>query len=222
MPSKPVVASYLSRSGLEPELTRGSRIVPSYAWPESAAVALGRLAEYARWRAAPAGVVRQLSAIDRDRAEDLVRDSPAGWLEPATATALLESFGIRCAEAGSELPDGRDTVVTVSHDLVFGPVVSFGVSGDYIDLFGDVARRITPLSDRDAADLIRSVKAFPLLSGERVGSPYDVAALEDVLLRVSALVESQHRIEHLELNPLRVLVDAGGAVAMAARVRVGE
>jgi acyl-CoA synthetase (NDP forming)/RimJ/RimL family protein N-acetyltransferase len=221
-PSKPVIASYLSRSGLEPELTRGSRIVPSYAWPESGAVALGRVAEYARWRAAPAGVVRQLSAIDRDRAEHLVRISPAGWLEPAMATALLESFGIRCAEAGSELPDGRDTVVTVSHDPVFGPVVSFGVGGDYIDLFGDVARRITPLSDRDAAGLVRSVKAFPLLSGERGGSPHDVAALEDVLLRVSALVESQHRIADLQLNPLRVLPDGGGAVARAARVRLGE
>ncbi len=219
-PTKPVVASYLSRSGLEPELTLGDRVVPTYAWPESAAVALGRLAEYARWRATPAGLVRELPGIHRDSAEELVRANPAGWLPPAEVAALLGCFGIRCALDGSERPAGRDTVVTVSHDPVFGPVVTFGVSGDYIELFDDVTHRITPLSDRDAADLVRSVRAFPLLSGEKGGPACDVAALEDTLLRVSALVEFQHRIAELELSPLRVLA-GGGAVAMAARVRLG-
>jgi acyl-CoA synthetase (NDP forming) len=218
-PAKPVVASYLSRAGLEGDLTLGNRVVPTFAWPESAAVAVARLADYARWRATPAGVVRELPSIDRVAADKLIRASPAGWLAPAAVTELLASFGIRCATAVLEVPGGRDTVITVSHDPVFGPVVAFGVSGDYIDLFGDVGHRITPLSDRDAADLVRAVKAFPLLSGERGGPTYDVAALEDALLRVSALVEFEQRIAELELNPLRVL-GSGGVVAMAARVRL--
>lgn len=217
-PEKPLLASYLSRGGVDAALTRGDRVVPTFVWPESAAVALGRVAEYARWRSQPAGVVRELPGIDRDRAEMLLRDRPPGWMDQGQAQALLQCFGIRAAADGDELSGGRDSVVTVSHDVVFGPVVSFGIAGDYIDLFGDVARRITPLSDRDAAELVRSVRAFPLLSGERGGTAYDVSALMETLLRVSALVETLPQIQDLDMR-LR-LMPRGGAVSMASRIRL--
>jgi acyl-CoA synthetase (NDP forming)/RimJ/RimL family protein N-acetyltransferase len=217
-PGKPLLASYLSRGGVDAALTRGDRIVPTFVWPESAAIALGRVAEYARWRSEPAGVVPELPGIDRTRAEFLMRGSPRGWLDSDRVTALLACFGIRSVADGDETTEGRDTVITVSHEPVFGPVVSFGVAGDYIDLFGDVSRRITPLSDRDAADLVGSIRAYPLLSGERGGPVFDVAALEDTLLRISALVELLPEIEDLELRPLRVFTS--GAVAVSARVRL--
>ena len=219
VPGKPMLASYLSRGGVDAALTRGDLIVPTFVWPESAAVALGRVAEYARWRAAPAGVVRELPGIDRARAESLLSENSSGWLDVAQATTLLDCFDIRSAADGDAAAEGRDTVVTVSHDPVFGPIVSFGVAGDYIDLFDDVARRITPLSDRDAGELVRSVRAFPLLSGERGGRAYDVPALEETLLRVSALVEFFPQIEEIDLR-LRVL-SLGGAVATEVRIRLG-
>ncbi len=220
-PAKPVVASYLSKGGVDEALTGGDRTVPTYAWPESAAAALGRLAEYARWRAAPAGVVREFADVDNDRAQSLIRSRPPGWLDPVDVRTLLGSFGIPVSREGADVGSGRDTVLTVTHDELFGPVISFGVAGDYIELFGDVARRITPLSDRDAADLVRSVRAYPLLSGEAGSHAYDVAALEEVSLRVSALVESQQRIEELYLRPLRLL-ESGGCIAVDARVLLRE
>jgi acyl-CoA synthetase (NDP forming) len=218
VPGKPLLASYLSLGGVDAALTRGDLVVPTFVWPESAAVALGRVAEYARWRSAPAGVVRDLPGIDRSRAEALLRNSPPGSLEPAQVTALLDCFGIRSAADAAEIAEGRDTVISVSHDPVFGPVISFGIAGEYIDLFGDVARRITPLSDRDAAELVRSVRAFPLLSGERGGPTYDVSAVEETLLRISALVEFLPQIEEIDL-PLR-LPSTGGAVAVEPRIRL--
>jgi acyl-CoA synthetase (NDP forming)/RimJ/RimL family protein N-acetyltransferase len=219
-PAKPLLASYLSRGGVDSELMRDELIVPTYVWPESAAIALGRVAEYARWRSEPAGVVRELPDIDRGQAEALVRNESPGWLDVSRVTALLGCFGIRGVADGDQAAEGRDTVIAVSHDPVFGPIVSFGVAGDYIDLFGDVGRRITPLSDRDAAELVRSIRAFPLLSGQRGESALDVPALEEMLLRVSALVEFLPQIAEL-LLPLRLL-DAGGAVAIRPRIRLSS
>ena len=189
VPGKPMLASYLSRGGVDAALTRGDLIVPTFVWPESAAVALGRVAEYARWRAAPAGVVRELPGIDHARAECLIRENSSGWLDVAQATALLDCFGIRSAADGDEAAEGRDTVVTVSHDPVFGPIVSFGVAGDYIDLFDDVAvgslRYPTEMQPNSSGRSGRS----HCCRANAAGGAYDVPALEETLLRVSALVE---------------------------------
>jgi acyl-CoA synthetase (NDP forming) len=160
-----------------------------------------------------------LPGIDRARAELLLQQESPGWLNVSRVIPLLDCFGIRTAADGEEPAQGRDTVIAVSHDPVFGPIVSFGVAGDYIDLFDDLARRITPLSDRDAAELVRSVRAFPLLSGARGGPAYDLPALEETLLRVSALVEFLPQIEELDLC-LRLLA-TGGVVAVSARIRLG-
>ncbi|SNQ46999.1 hypothetical protein FRACA_1670001 [Frankia canadensis] len=107
-------------------------------------------------------------------------------------------------------------------DLVFGPVLTFGLAGDYMDLLDDVAVRVTPLSDRDAREMIRSVRAFPLLDGWGGAPRADLAALEDTLLRVSALVEHLPRVNRLELRPLRVRPDGGGVVALAATITLDE
>ena len=78
-------------------------------------------------------------------------------------------------------------------DPLFGPVVSFGLGGDASDLLGDVAHRIPPLTDVDVADLVRSVRAAPKLFGHRGARPVDVAALEDVIARVSCLADDAAR-----------------------------
>jgi acyl-CoA synthetase (NDP forming) len=78
--------------------------------------------------------------------------------------------------------------------------------------------RITPLADGDAHAMVTSLKTFPLLDGYRGAPKADVAALEDLLLRVSALVENHPQIAELECNP--VVVTPGGAIVVDVRARV--
>ena len=114
--------------------------------------------------------------------------------------------------------DGVELLVGVVHDPTFGPVIACGAGGTAVELLKDVVVRITPLTDRDAAEMVRSLATFPLLDGYRGAPKTDVAALEDLLLRISALVEAHPEIAELDCNPVKVLAD--GAVVVDARVRV--
>ena len=114
---------------------------------------------------------------------------------------------------------------------MFGPLVSFGLAGIATDLLGDRAYRILPLSDSDAADLIRSVTAAPLLFGYRARTPVNVKALEELLLKVARLADELptvygpdtplggRRIQSLELNP--VIVGKSEVTVLAAQARMG-
>ena len=118
----------------------------------------------------------------------------------------------RMAESGVEM------IVGVVHDPQFGPVVACGAGGVQVELLRDVSVRLTPLAKEDASEMIRSLKTYPLLTGFRGAPMCDVAALEDGLLRVSAMVEDIPQIAELDCNPLVVL--QRGAVILDARVRV--
>ena len=74
-------------------------------------------------------------------------------------------------------------------DSLVGPVISFGLAGLFSDLFGDVATGVTPLTDRDASALLASLRAYPLLTGAAGGDPADLPAIEETMLRLSALAE---------------------------------
>ncbi|HTX09179.1 MAG TPA: GNAT family N-acetyltransferase [Solirubrobacteraceae bacterium] len=115
-------------------------------------------------------------------------------------------------------PAGVELIVGVVHDHSFGPVLACGAGGMTAELIQDVAVRITPLTDVDAREMVRSLKTFPLLDGYRGAPPCDVAAIEDVLLRVSAMVEAHPEIVELDCNPLILTSDR--AVIVDARVRV--
>ncbi|MEP7379631.1 MAG: acetate--CoA ligase family protein, partial [Chloroflexota bacterium] len=113
---------------------------------------------------------------------------------------------------------GLELLVGVVHDRLFGPVVACAIGGTATELLKDVAVRITPLTDVDAAEMVRSLATYPLLNGYRGAAPLDVAALEEVLLRVSALVEAHPEVAEMDLNPVIVLPQ--GAVIVDARIRV--
>lgn len=113
---------------------------------------------------------------------------------------------------------GVEMLVGVVHDSQFGPVVACGAGGVQVELLRDVSVRLTPLASEDASEMVRSLKTFPLLNGFRGAPLCDVAALEDGLLRVSALVEDIPQIAELDCNPFVVHED--GAVILDARVRV--
>ncbi|MET7399842.1 GNAT family N-acetyltransferase [Dactylosporangium sp. NPDC005572] len=97
---------------------------------------------------------------------------------------------------------GVACVVEVVDDPSFGPVVGFGLGGEAADLLGDRAWRPVPLTDRDAAALVRAPRAAPLLTGYRGAAPVDLDALADLLLRVGRLVDEQPTLSSLSLNPV--------------------
>jgi acyl-CoA synthetase (NDP forming)/RimJ/RimL family protein N-acetyltransferase len=115
-------------------------------------------------------------------------------------------------------PPGVAIVLTSTEDPLFGPVISFGIGGVATELLGDRAYRIPPLTDLDVAELIRSVRAAPLLFGHRDAEPVDVGALEDLVARVSRLADDLPEIADLELNP--VVVGAGSLSVLHATVRL--
>jgi acetyl coenzyme A synthetase (ADP forming)-like protein len=116
------------------------------------------------------------------------------------------------------VPEGVEMLVGVVQDQHFGPVLACGAGGMATELVKDVAVRITPITNGEADRMVRSLKTFPLLDGYRGAPRGDVAALEDVLLRVSALVEAHPEIAEMDLNPL--VVHATGAVVVDARIRL--
>jgi acyl-CoA synthetase (NDP forming) len=113
---------------------------------------------------------------------------------------------------------GVEMIVGVVQDEHFGPVLACGAGGTATELLKDVSVRITPIGRSDAQRMIRSLRTYPLLDGYRGAPKADVAALEDVLLRVSALVEAHPLVAEMDLNPL--VVHARGAVAVDARIRL--
>ncbi|HET8616746.1 MAG TPA: bifunctional GNAT family N-acetyltransferase/acetate--CoA ligase family protein [Actinomycetales bacterium] len=117
-------------------------------------------------------------------------------------------------------PVGVACVVRSTEDPLFGPVVEFGVGGPPTELLGDVARRIPPLREGDVADLVRSIRAAPLLFGHRGTQPVDTDALEDVLSRVSVLADELPEVAELELNP--VVVAARGAAVLSAGIMLAR
>jgi len=113
---------------------------------------------------------------------------------------------------------GIEVIVGVIQDPFLGPLILFGLGGIYTELFEDVTLRIHPLTNVDAREMVRSVKAYKLFEGWRGAKPCDIAALEDLLLRVSAMVEDFPQIAELDLNPVKVLERNRGYVVVDARI----
>jgi acetyl coenzyme A synthetase (ADP forming)-like protein len=293
--SVPVLTVIMAADRLPPDPDEMGMHLPTYRFPEEAARALVRAAEYGSWRERPEGQVPELPGLRRDEAAALLAAALAGttgeprWLAPDEVASLLDCYGLPLAEwrlagtteeagaaaeelggpvalkavaprllhkteargvmlglAGAErvraaakemaaavaaaghtverflvqrmVGDGVELLVGVVNDASFGPVVACGAGGTAVELLKDVAVRITPLTDRDAAEMVRSLATFPLLDGYRGAPRADVAALEDLLLRVSALVEAHPQVAELDCNPVKVLPH--GAVVVDARVRV--
>jgi acetyl coenzyme A synthetase (ADP forming)-like protein len=114
--------------------------------------------------------------------------------------------------------DGVEMIVGVVHDHSFGPILACGAGGTSAELIRDVAVAITPVTDLDVAEMLRSLKTFPLLDGYRGAPPCDLAAIEDVLLRVNAMVQAHPEIAEMDCNPL--IAGPRGALIVDARVRV--
>ncbi|MEE8369138.1 MAG: acetate--CoA ligase family protein [Dehalococcoidia bacterium] len=113
---------------------------------------------------------------------------------------------------------GVEVIAGMSVDPQFGPVLMFGLGGVLVEVLKDVSFRIVPLELRDARQMIREIKGFPVLTGFRGQEPADLGALEQLLLRLSELVEAHPEIKEVDMNP--VFACADGAIAVDARIVV--
>jgi acyl-CoA synthetase (NDP forming)/RimJ/RimL family protein N-acetyltransferase len=292
--AKPLVTSLVGFGGPPgarddgPDRAPAANALPSFASPEVAVAALGRVAAYGQWRQRPEGEVPAFPDIDEDGARALVAEAlkaDGGPLGAEHTGRLLARYGVRtwpmqliasedeAVAAAAELgypvvlkataealrhrlelgtvrldiaseeelrsayraraqrlgpgaglavqamaTPGVTIVVRTADDPAFGALISFGVGGVATDLLGDHAFRVLPLTDRDAAELVRSVRAAPLLFGYRGGRPVDVAVLEDLLLRVARLADDLPEVAELELNP--VIAAPDGVSVLGAAIRI--
>lgn len=113
---------------------------------------------------------------------------------------------------------GVEVILGVIRDPIFGPVLMFGLGGIFVEILEDVAFRSIPLSRRDAEDMVEQIKAKKILGGVRGEKAVDRAALVDLLLKVSRIVEAYPALSELDLNP--VIVNADGYAVVDARVIV--
>jgi acyl-CoA synthetase (NDP forming)/GNAT superfamily N-acetyltransferase len=200
-----------------------SPAVPAYAYPESAARALGHAARYGAWRATPPGSVPVLEGLRQDRASELVASfltgTPwGGWLPRGQTVELLSCYGVPMADRIAVTTGAVGVKVSVLQEQVFGPLVLFGLAGGAADDLADRAARLAPLTESDAGNLIRSVRAAAPLLGRSGAPAADLASLRGMLLRVSQLAVDLPEVAELELSPVTTGPD--GALAVAGRVRI--
>ncbi len=167
---------------------------------------------------------------------DIVHKSDAGGVKLGLRTSkqVGKAYGDILAAIHREYPQaviqevsvqkmarpGVEVIIGMSKDDQFGPVLMFGLGGILVEVLKDVAFRIVPLVRRDAAEMIREIKGYPLLEGYRGQEAVDVSHLEEMLLKVSEFVEKHPEIKELDLNP--IFAYSQGAVAVDARVILEE
>lgn len=299
---KTILACFLGTRGVPESLaTLQAGKVPSYQFPEAAAIALSRAVTYGEWRRAPEEKFPTFR-VEKDRAakafssaRETAGRQAAGsyWLDGDGVREVLAAYGIRMprtqfaktADEASRLakewavpvavklesrtishktdvggvklnvegaaaatraftdiaeslrrlgkesemdgvvvqemaPPGVETIVGVSLDPAFGHLLMYGLGGVAVEILKDVAWGVAPISDVDADHMIADVKGSQMLEGFRGAPRADRAALKEAMLRVSQLVGDFPEIEEMDLNPVRVLPDGKGVIAVDARIRV--
>ncbi|MBP8137366.1 MAG: acetate--CoA ligase family protein, partial [Candidatus Eisenbacteria bacterium] len=299
---KPVLSCFLGSHGV-PEGLRSLQAghIPSYTFPEAAAIALARAVKYGEWLKSPDGKVPEFTDVDRGATRQLIDQALArgaagdgsSWLTPDEVAWLLAAWrittpaiafarsadeavtsaerlgfpvavklasdtlthksdvgGVRLDLRNSKdvrdafvaieaklvaigkrdqmqgvtvqpmIREGIETIVGMTRDPSFGPLILFGLGGVQVELLKDVALRVHPLTDKDAAEMVRAIRGAKLLDGYRGAPPGDVAQLEEVILRLSQLVGEFPEIAEMDLNPLKVQAPGKGCIALDARVLV--
>ena len=296
---KPMLACFMGQRGFKAKLAFKEKFVPSYPFPESAVLALGRAAEYGEWLGKPKGVIPQIRGVKHDRARGIVERAMTRsaqrplWLSPQEIHDLLSCYGIRLAQTivsktaaeaaaaaskvgfpvavkldsptithktdvggvklnlksekevakafnairarlskmGREkemdgvmvqhmVTGGTEAIVGVTQDPSFGPLIMFGLGGIYAEMIKDVAVKLHPLTDIDARELVSSIKMRKLFEGFRGAPPADIASIEDLLLRLSAMIEDSPQIAELDFNPVEVMPQGEGYWVVDARIMV--
>jgi acetate---CoA ligase (ADP-forming) len=136
----------------------------------------------------------------------------------ARALAAYPDATIRGVMVQKMITGGREVIVGVKRDPTFGPLVMFGLGGVYVEALADVSFRLAPLTAADASDMIEEVRSTRLLKGLRGAPPADRVALVELIVRVGRLAAEHPEIAELDLNPVLVLPEGQGLMAVDARV----
>lgn len=299
---KPILSCFLGSHGV-PEGLRSLQAghIPSYSFPEAAAIALARAVKYGQWLEQPEGQTRTFTDVDRAKADALLGEAlkrasdPANgvWLDAAETMQLLEAYrihtpamrfaataenavsdanaigypvvlklasetithksdvggvrlGLRNGQEVREafnaiaetltglskrdemtgvtvqamVTEGIETIVGMTRDPSFGPLLVFGLGGVQVELMKDVMFRVSPVTDLDAQQMMRGIRGAALLDGYRGAPPADQPAIEEAILRLSQLATDHPLVAEMELNPLKALPPGRGCVALDARVLV--
>ncbi|MFC2044246.1 acetate--CoA ligase family protein [Chloroflexota bacterium] len=167
---------------------------------------------------------------------DVVHKSDAGGvkLNLGTPEQVGNAFDDIMASIGKQYPQanihgvsvqkmarpGVEVIIGMSKDAQFGPVIMFGLGGILVEILKDVSFRIVPLIQRDAKEMVREIKGYPLLEGYRGQEPVNVSNLEEMILKVSTFAEQNPSIKEIDLNP--IFAYNNGAIAVDARVVLEE
>jgi acetate---CoA ligase (ADP-forming) len=235
--NKPVLAVFQFAGKSEAALSSMRGTIPTYAFPENPAIALGAAWRYAQWRARPRGSVCTFGRFAHDTIRAVVdralsKDTEACSPSPEEIATILRAGGIAVVQRDAsgdtsevaaglrESPSSVTMFAGVTIDPTFGPLIACGFGGSAAQLVGDVAFRLHPVTDVDAADLIASLKSSRLPDGYHDNRPFDREALATLLMRVSALAEAIPEMVELELHPVRVQPPGKGAFVLDARMRL--
>lgn len=148
---------------------------------------------------------------------------------------VRQEFELMMARIRSRLPDarvdgatvesmfsGREVIVGMVRDDQFGPVMTFGLGGIFVEIMKDVSHAIVPLSERKVDEMIRSIRAYPMLAGARGRKRADIPALKEVLFKVAQIATDHPQIAEFEINPLMVGDEGQGCGAVDALVTIGR
>ena len=134
----------------------------------------------------------------------------------ASCTAKYPDANIEGISVQGMAKAGTEVIIGMTKDPSFGPVLMFGLGGIFVEVLKDVAFRIVPLDKNDASDMINEIKGKKLLEGYRGQDPADIPFLEDMLLKLSELVDKTEGIAEIDMNP--VFAYKQGAVVVDARI----
>jgi acyl-CoA synthetase (NDP forming)/GNAT superfamily N-acetyltransferase len=228
--ARALVTGFLAGSpggGWLPE-TGAAELVSCYGVPLVATVAAATEEE-------AAGAAAQLGGrvVLKAEAEGLVHRTDAGGVrvDLRTPQEVAEGYRTLAADFGPRLrrvlvqpmlAGGVEVHIGVVQEPVFGPLVLFGSGDSATEVPGDRVARLTPLTDADADEMIKSVRAAPLLLGRRGTPPVDTAGLADALLRVSRLADDLPEVSELDLEPVVVREDGVWCVDVRVRISPAE
>ena len=120
------------------------------------------------------------------------------------------------------ITEGKEVIIGMNRDVQFGPLLMFGLGGTYVEFLKDVSFAVAPINKDDAKHMVSSIKTYPLLAGVRGEEPSDIDSIIDVLMKFSQMVTDFPQILEFEINPLMVLSDGQGCVAMDIRLTLGD
>lgn len=152
------------------------------------------------------------------QSEEDLRAQYKDLIEKLTEKGLLE--GLEGVIIQEMVKGNREMVCGIATDPQYGPMMMFGLGGVFIEVMKDVTFRIAPLTDIDASEMIKSVKAYKLLEGARGTTPAKIDQIQETLLRLSQLVSDFKFIDELDINPLLISEKTGEGIAVDGRIKV--